>query len=84
MMYRYYNQGFNNNGLCPGFGYFHNGLSVIVGIGLLITIALLLYLFVHNKKKRASSEAIEILKLQFVKGEISEEEYSRRKGLLDR
>lgn len=84
MMYRYFNQGLNRNGICPAFGYFNNGWSIAIGIGLIITLALLFYLFVHNKKKRASSEAFEILKLQFVKGEISEEEYFRRKSLLDR
>ncbi len=84
MMYRYFNQGFNSNGLCPGFGYFNSGWSLIIGIGLIITIAILFYFFVHNKKKKTSSEALEILKLQFVKGEILEEEYFRRKSLLDR
>jgi putative membrane protein len=82
-MYRYFNQGFNNNGFCPGFGYLNNGWGIIAGIGLIITIALLFYLLVYNKKKRTSSEALEILKLQFVKGEISEEEYFRRKSLLN-
>ena len=83
-MYGYFNQGFNSNGLCSGFGYFSNGWSIIAGIGLILTITLLFYLFVHNNKKRASSEAFEILKLKYVKGEISEEEYFRRKSLLDR
>jgi Predicted membrane protein len=83
-MYRYFNQGYNGNGLCPGFGYFNHGWGFIAGIGLIITIALLFYLFVHNKKKRVSYEALEILKLQFVKGEISEEEYFKRKSILDR
>jgi putative membrane protein len=82
MMYRF-NQGLYGNGACPGFGNFHYGWSIIIGIGLLVTIALLFYIFVHNKKKKASSEAIEILKMQFIKGEISEEEYLRRKSLLD-
>lgn len=87
MMYRYFNQGvsgFRSNGICPGFRYFNNGWSIIIGISLIITIALLFYYFVHNKKKREYSEASEILKLQYVKGEISEEEYFRRKSLLDR
>lgn len=82
-MYRNFNQGFYGNGACRGLGYFNNGWSIVIGIGLLITIALLFYLFVHNKKKRVSSEALEILKLQYVKGEISEEEYFKRKSLLD-
>lgn len=82
MMYRYFNQGFKSNGLCPGFKYFNSG-GFIIGIGLIITIALLFYIFVHNKNKRAPSEALEILKLQFVRGEISEEEYFRIKSSLD-
>lgn len=81
MMYRYFNQGFYGNGACYGLGYFNNGWNIVFGIGLIITIALLFYLFVHNKK-RVSSDALEILKLQYVKGEISEEEYYRRKNLL--
>ncbi len=84
MMYRYFNQGFDSNSLCPRLGYFNNAWSIIAGIGLIITISLLFYFFVHNKKKRVSSEALEILKLQFVKGDISEDEYFRRKSLLER
>ncbi len=84
MMHRYFNQGFNSNGSCPGFGYFNSGWGFIIGIGLTITIiALIFYIFVYNKKNKAASEAFEILKLQYVKGEISEEEYFRRKSLLD-
>lgn len=82
-MYRYFNQGYYGNGICPGLGSFNNGWGIAIGICLLITTALLFYLFVHNKKKRASFDALELLKLQFVKGEISEEEYFRRKSLLD-
>lgn len=84
MMYGNFNQGLSNNRLCSGFGYFNNGWSIIAGIGLIIAIALLFYLFIYNNKKRTSSEAFETLKLQFVKGEISEEEYVRRKSLLER
>lgn len=83
MMHRYLNQGFYGGGVCHGLGYFNNGWSIVIGIGLLVIIALLFYHFVHNKKKRVSSEALEILKLKYVNGEISEEEYFKRKSLLD-
>lgn len=82
-MYRYYNQGFYGNRACPGLGFFNNQWGIIAGIGIVVIIALLFILFVHNKKKRVSYEALEILKLQYVKGEISEEEYYRRKSLID-
>ncbi|NLJ97009.1 MAG: hypothetical protein GX321_07615 [Clostridiales bacterium] len=84
MMHRYFNQGVNNKDLCQGFVHFNSGWNFIIGVGLIITIALLIYIFVNNKKKEATSEAFEVLKLQFVKGEISEEEFYRRKSLLDR
>lgn len=82
MMHRYFNQGFYDKEVCHGLGYFNGGWGIVIGIGLLITLALLIYLLANNKKKRISSEALESLKLQYVKGEISEEEYFRRKKLL--
>ncbi|NMA84885.1 MAG: SHOCT domain-containing protein [Epulopiscium sp.] len=83
-MHRYFNNGYHGNGFCPSFGVFHNGGSIIVGLGIVITIALVFYLFAYNnKKKRISSEALESLKLQYVKGQLSEEEYLRRKSLID-
>ncbi|MBH1939839.1 SHOCT domain-containing protein [Mobilitalea sibirica] len=84
MMYRYFNDSYGN-GFCSGFGFFNNGWGITIGVGLLIIIALLFYLFVHNnKKKRASSETLENLKLLYVKGDITEDEYLRRKSVIER
>ena len=85
MMYKYFNQGFNGNGICRGLGNFQSVWGIVIGIGVIITIALLFYVFVHNnKKKNSASEALETLKLHYVKGEISEEEYLRRKSLIEK
>lgn len=84
MMNRFYNNGYFGNGYCGGYGVFHNGLGFLIGIVILVTIALLFYHFVHNNKKRASSDAAEILKMKYVQGEISEEEYMRRKSVIEK
>lgn len=84
-MYRFFNQGFYGNGVCRGLDNIQNVWGIVVGIGVIITIALLFYVFVHNnKKKRPSSEALEALKLHYAKGDISEEEYLKRKSIIER
>lgn len=82
MMHRFYNNGYYGNG-CGGYSLFHNGWGLLIGIIILVTIALLFYFIVHNKKKQASSDAAESLKLKYVQGEITEEEYLRRKSVIN-
>lgn len=72
-------------GGCPffgGFGYF--GLwHILVLIGLVVVVVSLVMLF-KNKTTRSESDALETLKMLYAKGEITEETYLSRKGVLER
>jgi putative membrane protein len=54
--------------------------GIIMGFGLLILILVVLYFYKQNNN--TNSDALELLKMRFVKGEISEEEYLNKKRLL--
>ncbi|MGB8453495.1 MAG: SHOCT domain-containing protein [Anaerocolumna sp.] len=87
MMYGrgYYGRGFNGNSGCFGYGFFNHGWNMFIAAGVLIILALLIYLFVHNRKKKISAySAFEILKIKYAKGEITEEEFLKRKDILER
>lgn len=72
-------------GACFGYngfgGLWH--LMIFAGITLLI-IAIVLY--ANNRKKTVQSHdsVLEILKMKFVQGEITEEEYLKRKNTLEK
>lgn len=72
-------------GGCLRNGLWFNGWGMLIWIGILITAALLIFFIVnHNRKKNMAFSSHELLKLKFVKGEITEEEYIRRREVLDR
>ena len=48
--------------------------------GLLILILVALYIYKHNNN--TNSDALELLKMKLVKGEITEEEYINKKSIL--
>ncbi|MBF4692626.1 SHOCT domain-containing protein [Fusibacter ferrireducens] len=75
-----FNRGFIGHSGCFGFGYFGMWQWLIV-IGVILVIA---YFISKGKGHRKSDAAIMILKEKFAKGEITEEEYTRRKELLER
>lgn len=78
-------------GHCLGGNYGYYGGPILMFIGLL-AIALIAYLFYRLASKNnlslnkfsdsASSEALEVLKMKFVNGEITEEDYLRKRNLL--
>lgn len=79
-----YGNGWFDNGFCPiGFGGGNFGLwyfLIFTGI-LIVAVAIML-----NRKTKKSSgiDAVETLKMLYVKGEISEEEYLKRKNVIER
>lgn len=87
MMYGrgYYGSGaFAENG-CFGYGFMNNGYGMLIIVGVLIAIALLIYFLVHNRNKKMANQSVyEVLNMKYVQGEITEEEYLKRKNLLDR
>lgn len=77
--------GFSGNNGCFGYGFMNNGWNMLIVVGVFLAIALLIYFLVHNRKKVISNQStVEILKMKYVQGEITEEEYLKRKNVLDR
>jgi len=76
------------NGFC-GFGRWGNfgsgDWSLLIGLGIIVVIALIIFYIVHNNKKNETkNNAYDILQMKFVQGTITEEEYLRRKDILGR
>ena len=87
MMYGrgYTGSGFSENARGFGYGFMNNGWGMLVVIAVLLIIALLIYIFVHNRNKKVSQSSVfEVLKMKYVQGEISEEEYLKRKEVINR
>jgi len=81
----YYGGGFSERARCFGFGLMNNGWSILIAVGVILIIALLVYIFVHNRNKKVSKDPlVEVLKMKYVQGEISEEEYLQRKEVIGR
>lgn len=81
-MFRNFDNGLYG-GNCLGFGLFNNGWSTLIGGGLFVLMIVLFIIIVHNKNKRMHSDAaIENLKIRYVQGEITEEEYLRRRDFI--
>jgi len=81
----YNGSGISENARCFGNGFMHNGVGMMVVIGALLIIALLIFLFLHSRNKKVSkNSAVDILKMKYVQGELSEEEYLKRKEVVER
>lgn len=67
-----------------GMNYAGFGPHLMAGAVIILIIALLFIAFAHNKKKKgiSTSEAEETLKMRYVNGEISEEEYQKMKKMI--
>jgi len=64
-------------GMMNGFGIWG---GIIMGFGLLVLILVGIYFYKQNNN--TNSDALELLKMKFVKGEITEEEYVNKKSIL--
>jgi len=81
----YNGSGFSENARCFGYGFMNNGWGLLIIAGVIIAIVLLVYIFLHNRNKNVSKNTLfEVLKMKYVQGEISEEEYLKRKEVLGR
>jgi putative membrane protein len=73
--------GFNGCGLGLGSGYFSIWhYLIMIGIVLII----LALVTIRKSKSSSTSDAVEKLKILFVSGEITEEEYMKRKNVIER
>jgi putative membrane protein len=62
---------------------YYGGPYIFIGVAL-IAVILVVALIVRaaGKKKRASNEAIELLKIKFAEGQITEKEFLKKKAVL--
>ncbi|WP_206458112.1 SHOCT domain-containing protein [Anaerovorax sp. IOR16] len=78
--------GYNGIGRCFGAasGFMYGGLGMTIMLGL-IALTIIGIFFLAKKKRRHHSDnaALEALKMKLAMGEISEEEYNKRKMILD-
>lgn len=68
------------NGFSSNFGIFH-GFGMFIFFGIII---LALYLLFRNNNQSNNNDSLDVLKVKFVQGEISEEEYLSKKNVLKR
>lgn len=69
---------------CFSSGFFSNGWNWLIGIGVLLVIIVGVILIVtKNKKSSPDDSVLEALKLKFAQGEMNEEEYRKRKSVLE-
>lgn len=75
-------RGFGSFGtFCRMIGYAHP--FAWIGLAVVFVAAIVVIIVLSAKKKpAAASDAAEALKLRFIKGEITEEEYQKMKGVL--
>lgn len=64
-----------------GHGFMFGGIGMFLILAVILIAAVVL--ITRNNRAKTGSDAIEVLKIRYAKGEISEEEYLKRKNLLD-
>lgn len=78
-------RGFNGFDGCFGYGTGFVGPWIMMGMGVLLLVAVIIAAMILFKKashKKTDEGALDILKLRYAKGEMSEEEYLRMKKVL--
>ncbi len=83
-----FGRGYNVYSSCFGDGsrsgfWFGGWGMMIIGVIILVAVTAIIITLVRNSRNRPRNEAVESLKLRLAKGEINEEEYLRRKSILD-
>ena len=67
---------------CRGFGYANSGLFWLLGALFIAALVVVIVLSVKKSHKSTNDGAAEALKLRFIKGELTEEEYKKMKDVL--
>lgn len=79
-----FNRGLVLSGRCFEPGFFANGWNWLIGIGILLIIVVGIVLIATRNRKTSKDDSIfEALKLKYADGEISTEEYKKRKSILE-
>jgi len=78
-------RGFYNVGLlCRGIGFMYPGVWIAGAAVVLVIVAVVIALSVRKKRHVQSDGAAEALKLRYIKGELSEEDYLKMKDVIGR
>lgn len=80
-----YFRGVHDFGSCVGYGSGFIGPWIMMGVGVLVLAAIIITAVVLLKKAsrhKTSDDALDALKLRYVKGEITEEDYLKMKKIL--
>lgn len=78
MMYEFYN-GYGDWGAGNMMGWFGGGIMMIVFWGLFIALMVWIVREVGGRRTHPNSQALEILKERYAKGEMSKEEFESKK-----
>lgn len=81
-----YGRGYNgfNNCFEYGSGFMNSGIGMILMLAfILIATIAVIFLVARINRYKPGNDALETLKIRLAKGEISEDEYLRRKNLID-
>ena len=78
-----FTRGFGSFGMfCRGLGAANPGVWIALGTLFVAALVVFIVLSVKKSHKGANSAAAEALKLRFIKGELTEEEYLKMKDVL--
>ncbi len=76
-------RGFSRLGaFCSGFGTAYSGLWLVLGALFVAALVVVIVLSVKKSHKSANDGAADALKLRYIKGELTEEEYRKMKDVL--
>jgi putative membrane protein len=67
---------------CRGFGYMHPGVWVALAGVFVAALVVIIVLIARKKHHGASDSTAEALKLRYIKGELTEEEYTKMKDVI--
>ena len=78
-------RGFFNGNMLWGGGILGSVWFWLIVVGVIIAVTAIIYLAVRNHKSyKPADSALETLNTRFAKGEITEEEYNKRKEIIKR
>jgi len=81
-----YGRGYNgfNNCFEYGSGFMNSGIGMLLMLAFILIATVAVIFFVTRiHRHKPGNDALEALKIRLANGEISEEEYTRRKNLID-
>jgi putative membrane protein len=80
-----YGRGMIGNYGCFGQGFFGGGWSSLITRGVIIAaIVLIVYIVRRSNTTQANNPALDSLKIRLVQGEITEEEFLKKKAVLNK